>query len=279
MKSNKPTFSQFFGEVEQIFLQHPIVVQNDYTAWFARGDFDLNELKHFTVQFSVFSNFFLVAQLKKMINAETVEDMRSAKEILANEIGVVFKKKGSQEQQEISASHPEFVGMEGSIEGGTFRFQAAHFEWLVHFGKAMGLTFQDLGKRKMASESTRHFCDQLELFYGSEDFSTACGASFAVENWAAAGFWKELIQGLETFKADSKIDIPLGFFKWHNIIEDQHAHHTHEELERAFQREDFDQEKFFQGGLQVLNALEIFWKGLQPQVEITALRQRRVVGF
>ena len=27
------------------------------------------------------------------------------------------------------------------------------------------------------------------------------GASFAVENWAAAGFWKELILGLEKIKA------------------------------------------------------------------------------
>ena len=45
-----------------------------------------------------------------------------------------------------------------------------------------------------------HFCDELLRIYGSEDPSTAEGASYAVEHWAAAGFWKELIAGLEAYR-------------------------------------------------------------------------------
>ena len=37
--------------------------------------------------------------------------------------------------------------------------------------------------------------------FGSEDDRIAEGASFAVENWAAAGFWQELEDGLLHIKA------------------------------------------------------------------------------
>ena len=43
------------------------------------------------VQFSVFSNLFLLAQLRKVINSPSLHEMREGKEILANELGVVFK--------------------------------------------------------------------------------------------------------------------------------------------------------------------------------------------
>src|SRR5262245_21319374 len=88
----QPVSSEAFRQhVLAEFLGHPIVVDNAYTRWFARGQASLAQLRHFAVQFSVFSNQFLVAQLQKMINADSLESMRAAKEILANEIGVVFR--------------------------------------------------------------------------------------------------------------------------------------------------------------------------------------------
>ena len=54
-------------------------------------------------QFSVFSQLFLVAQLQKIINAPTLEEMRDGKEILANEIGVVFK--GKDTRADLSLIH------------------------------------------------------------------------------------------------------------------------------------------------------------------------------
>jgi len=41
-------------------------------------------------QFFVFSNLFLVAPIQKVINARSREGLRASKEILSNEIGVVF---------------------------------------------------------------------------------------------------------------------------------------------------------------------------------------------
>src|SRR5438105_945005 len=95
---------------------------------------------------------------------------------------------------------PELVSTEGTVDGGTFRFTATHFEWLLGVAKPLGLEFSELGKRRVGWPSTIHYCDELARLYGSEDPDIGEGASFAVENWAAAGFWKQLISGLERFR-------------------------------------------------------------------------------
>ena len=57
---------------------------------------------------------------------------------------------------------------------------------------------------------------------GSEDGQIAEGASFAVENWAAAGFWQDLEDGLVKLKGRIP-GLKLAFFTWHNRVEGQHA--------------------------------------------------------
>ena len=58
-------FEAFKQTIEQHFMGHPVVTQNAYTAWFARGDVPLAHLRQFTTQFSVFSNQFLLAALNR----------------------------------------------------------------------------------------------------------------------------------------------------------------------------------------------------------------------
>src|SRR5436309_3592964 len=89
--------------VEAELLRHPIVLDNRYTRWFRKGEATREDLRRFAVQFSVFSNQFLVAQLQKMINAGSLGAMRSAKEILANEIGVIFNPGGARRRRSAGA--------------------------------------------------------------------------------------------------------------------------------------------------------------------------------
>ena len=91
-----------------------------------------------------------------------------------------------------------------------------------------------MGKRRHGRPYTLHFCDELQRLYGSEDGQIAEGASFAVENWAAAGFWQELEDGLLHIKATRLPGLKVAFFTWHNRVEAQHAGHTMEELEEVF---------------------------------------------
>jgi hypothetical protein len=251
----------FRTSVEHVVYHHPVVMDNTYTKWFAKGEATRGAVRHLAVQFSVFSHQFVEAALRKVINAADLQSYRAGKEILMNELGVIYRPAGGGPPVG-SAEDPEFIGTEGSVDASTFRFSAAHFEWLLNFGAPLGLSFEEMGKRRHATPSTRFFCDELLRIYGAEDASTAEGASFAVEHWAAAGFWKELIAGLKAFKERECPMLPLGFWIWHDKIEDCHAAHTSDELEQAFAMPHFDQEKFIQGAGEMLDGVRAFWDGL-----------------
>ncbi len=246
-------FETFKDTVERRLMRHPVVADNPYTAWFAAGRVPLDHLRHFTVQFSVFSNQFLLAALNRVINADTLEAARESKEILLNELGVIYADRGGD---------PALVSTTGTVDGGRFRFQAAHFEWLLRFGAALGLRFADMGKRRHGEPSTLFFCDELFRLYGSGDYNQAMGASFAVENWAAAGFWKDLIAGLERVKAEHVPALPLAFFTWHDKLEESHREHVWHELRACYDSRPFEGEAFISAGVTMLDAVRTFWDGL-----------------
>lgn len=263
-------FRDFLAEVDREFFQHRVITHNAYTRWFSEGTATDEQLRHFIQQFSVFSNQFLVAALLKVINAPTLQQSRASREILLNELGVIYRKAGSTTDRPNSSSDadrdregdPELVSTEGTVDGGICRFRAAHFEWLVGVAEGLGLHFEQLGQRKHGRPTTLYFCDQLQRLYGSEDPAIAEGASFAVENWAAAGFWQQLEDGLTRIKQTRHPHLKLAFFTWHNRVEAQHAGHTLEELEEVYFQPDFDRVKFMQGGKEILNAIAVFWDGL-----------------
>ena len=263
-------FEAFKKTIEQKFMGHPVVTDNAYTAWFAKGDIPLSHLREFTVQFSVFSNQFLLAALNRAINADTLHAVHESKEILMNELGVIYNKGGSAGGPAASKADvntdregdPALVSTEGTVDGGKFRFQAAHFEWILHFAESIGLTFDDIGKRRHGTKPTLHFCDELFRLYGSDDYNEAMGAAFAVENWAAAGFWKELISGLEKVKGAKVPQMPLAFFTWHDKIEDLHKSHVWDELRECYSSPKFREEPFITAGVKMLDGVKVFWDGL-----------------
>src|ERR671932_1957037 len=263
-------FQQFLSEVDREFLQHRIITNNTYTRWFSEGQATDEQLRQFIQQFSVFSNQFLVAALLKTINSPTLQQSRATREILLNELGVIYRqlKRSTDscltqtEEEKDREGDPELVSTEGTVDGGICRFRAAHFEWLIGVAEGLGLNYADIGKRKHGSATTLHFCDELIRLYGSDDPQIAEGASFAVENWAAAGFWQELEDGLTGIKKTRHPQLRLAFFTWHNRVEAQHAGHVMEELEEVYFDPDFDRAKFMQGGREILDAIAVFWDGL-----------------
>ena len=255
-------FLTFQHRIQNELLKHPVITQNDYTKWFETGKFSQPQAQDFVVQFSVFSNLFLIAQLKKMINADTIEGMRASKEILANEIGVIFNKSQDSANDAYSGDDADLVSTEGSVEGGTFRFRAAHFEWLLRMAEKLDLGYNDVGKRSHGTKSTLFYCDELSRIYGNEDYMISQAASYAVENWAAAGFWDELVNGFTAYNESTGSKLPLAFFTYHAKIEAQHAAHTQEELEELFFDRDVDEDKFIKYGNEMLDGVNAFWIGL-----------------
>ena len=162
-------FEAFKGRIDREFMHHPVVVGNDYTRWFGAGEMSLNHLRFFTIQFSVFSNQFLLAALNRVINADTLQAARESKEIVMNELGVIYNRArsdggaGTTPVDVDREGDPALVSTEGTVDGGRFRFQAAHLEWLLRFGAPIGLRFEDMGKRRHGTPSTL-FCRGSDPF-------------------------------------------------------------------------------------------------------------------
>ncbi len=262
-------FLVFQDRINSDLLKHRVIVENKFCDWFAKGEMNEKQAQAFLIQFSVFSNLFLIAQLKKMLNADTLEGMRSSKEILANEIGVIFKSEQEKISKEVQdkdrEGDPALVNTEGTIQGSKFKFEAAHFEWLYGMAIKLGLDFEDIGKRRHGTKSTLFFCDELARLYGHEDYPIAQAASYAVENWAASGFWKELVKGWTAYRDKHVKGLPLAFFTWHDKVEDQHALHTQEELEEYFFEHTVNQDEFIKNGNEMLDGVAAFWDGLEEQ--------------
>lgn len=258
-------FLTFRRRIGRELLGHRIITDNRYTAWFRRGEQGASQIRAFIVQFSVFSNQFLVAQLQKTINADSLAGMRASKEILANEIGVVFRPPRQKAPVPVSTADPALLSTRGSVEGGVFRFRAAHFEWLLAIAAAVGLDFDEVGRRRQGTRATLFFCDELIRLYGSEDYMTSQAASFAVENWAAAGFWDELVEGFGRYNERTGSTLPLAFFAWHSRLEGQHAQHTQDELEELYFSREIDEGEFIRCGNEMLDGVAAFWDGLDEQ--------------
>ena len=260
-------FLAFQARLGAELLNHRVITSNRYTAWFSKGEHNEAQIRAFVVQFSVFSNQFLIAQLNKVINADTLEGMRASKEILANELGVTFRKPGEPRPATATgaAYDPDHTDTQGSVQGGLFHFEAGHFEWLWAIAKHHGLTFAEIGHRKNGTPPTLFFCDELIRLYGGENYEISQAASYAVETWAAAGFWKELTEGFRRYNGKHGIHVPTGFFVWHDRLEVQHARHTQEELEEYYFQSALDEDAFVRYGNEMLDGVAAFWDGLEEQ--------------
>src|SRR5437879_664849 len=119
-------WDRFFARVQDAVMQHPVVTDNAYCTWFAGGTASRDQVRDLVQQFSVCSQLFIVAQLLKTINAPTLQQQRESREILANELGVVFRSgrtsptatRPADEDETERLGDPELVSTEGTVDGG-----------------------------------------------------------------------------------------------------------------------------------------------------------------
>jgi hypothetical protein len=241
-------------------FSHEVIRWNPYTKWFKSGEANTAQITDLVLQFSVFSNHFIPLEAKRMVNAATEEGEREARAILGSEIGV-----------SIDATT-------GNIEGHRFSHNAAHIKWLRDVGEMLGQERNKLGKWALGSPATHEFLTRLEAVYGSPDNNIGSGASFAIESWAGYGigkgeeaesnnFWRELIVGLEVYnqkhrKTAGLPPLNIGFFRFHFGLETGHVANVEHELAEVFMRRDFDRNKWLYGAREALDAIFVFWKGL-----------------
>jgi len=265
----KTNFRDHLQRIHEEIYRHEVIQRNPYTKWFKLGQATTPQVADLVTQFSVFSNHFIPLEARRMVNSATEREEMEARAILASEIGVSIDPRT------------------GDTEGHRFSHNSAHIKWLRDVGEMLGLNRDKLGRWAIGSPATHQFLTNLEGVYGSPDNNIGSGASFAIESWAGFGigkgedtesnnFWKELIIGLEGYNLRNREPLQLpplnvGFFRFHLGLETGHVANVEHELEQSFVSPDFDSDKWFSGAALALDAILIFWFGLDES-------RRRIEG-
>ncbi len=212
---------------------HPIVAGNRYLERFAKG-VTLSQARHELQQFSVFAAQFDVAQAKLIANAPTLEAYLERLKVLLNEKGIPYEN-----------------GFEGELSG-HWSLDTVHFTWLRTMAEGLNLGFEDLAKIWIAQPGTKAFVDATFQCYASTDQSTALGASFGIENWAANSLWKPWIAGMKKLNRTLVRPVSLGYLTYHDLEEEHHSQATLDELLENFREPWFDANRFLAGAEQIL---------------------------
>ncbi len=226
-------FQQLLVDVAARVMSHPIVASNLYLKRFAEG-VTASQARHECQQFSVFALQFDVAQAKLVANAPTLEAYQERLRVLLNEKGIPYRD-----------------GFEGELTG-QWSEATVHFTWMRNMARGLGLAFEDIGKIWIGKGGTQAFVQATFDLYASTDPSTAAGAAFAIENWAANSLWKPWIAGMEKLNATRKPPVDLGYLLYHDKEEEHHSQATLDELYEDFCEEWFDTEKFLSAAEQML---------------------------
>jgi hypothetical protein len=226
-------FAQLIVDACVRVMCHPIVAGNRYLERFARG-VTFSQARHELQQFSVFAAQFDVAQAKLVANAPTLEAYLERLKVLLNEKGIPYEN-----------------GFEGELNG-HWSLDTVHFTWLRSMAEGLNLDFEDLAKIWIAQPGTKAFVDATFQCYASTDQSTALGASFGIENWAANSLWKPWIAGMKKLNGTFVRPVNLGYLTYHDLEEEHHSQATLDELLENFQEPWFDSQRFLAGAEQIL---------------------------
>ena len=214
------------------------------------------ELVHFVRQFSVFSNQFLVAALLRVINAPTLQQARSAKEILMNELGVIYRRTDA-ERGARAGRRRRGEGPRGRPRAGQHRGDGRRRHLPV---PRRPLRVAARRRRGARAGLRRPGQAPARPAVRRSTSATSCSGSTAARTTRsprgraspsrtgpppASG--RSSKTACCTSRQPGCPRLKVAFFTWHNRVEAQHAGHTMEELEDVFFDPEFDETRFFQG--------------------------------
>lgn len=233
-----PAFAEFQDLLLQIavrVMSHPVTAGNNYLDRFAEGVTE-SQARHECQQFSVFAVQFEVAQAKLVANAPTLDAYHQRLRLLLNEKGFSYTR-----------------GFDGELSE-RWDAGAVHFSWLCDMAAGLGLGFDDVGKTWLALPGTQIAVDVTFEQFSHIDPSIACGAAFAIENWAASGLWKKLLAGMQKLNAGRtpSRQIDLRYLQYHDREEQFHAQAMLGELLGDFGETWFNPDRFLKGAETIL---------------------------
>ncbi len=248
MNSKHERFLALVERRQNELATHSIVIANEYTKWWAQGEQTLPQIHDFFQQFYVFSVLFIPALMERLAWWSHIPKIaKPIWSIAASEIGADFSPGGES-------------------DGSIIRFKNRHSNWCVETGMLYGMREEDFNPRRGTPE-TYFFCNALKRLYGNSDMTISLAAADIVEStWAyGSGFWGELRQGLWPWDKKLGITQEPTFFRIHDEVEIFHAKHADEEFKEVYMEFDVNDDLFIATGKEMLDAIAVFWQGLDEQ--------------
>ncbi len=228
--------------VDALVAHHPVVERNRYTAWFSGGAATRGEVRHLTVQFSVFSHLFVEAQLRKVINAADLDIDRAGKEILLNELGVVFNADVVRADQAPTRiwwrrRAPSTAGGSASVPRTSSGCSGSRRPWAWASTISASVATAPDRRCSSATSSLRLTAQRMHRSPRARRRRRALGGGGVLEGAHRRA------RGLPGSRVCERL--PLAFWTWHDKVEDQHAAHTSDEVEVGVRLQPwFDAEAF-----------------------------------
>ncbi|GKS60070.1 hypothetical protein YTPLAS18_35970 [Nitrospira sp.] len=226
----------FYDHMRASVLQHG-AINNSYLTRFRSGSLTDSELREFAIEFYSFTRFFPRILVAQLVNTEDEAVAAELTKVLYSELG------------------------DGHV---TRRHELLYRDFL----RSIEISVHEAMTRPMRP-STRVYIEGMEHLYGGGNHAMAVGASFGLENMAIT-MWDHLIPGLRSLRARRFPTMDMTYFTFHRELEQGHeeamknaVHAMHGEPGTeglSFQ----DKQDFERGMVAVLNDLERFWMGLEP---------------
>ena len=261
------SFLRFKDRIVQEVSQHPVFTENHFLNWFCERDLSDYDVQHFLIQFAIFAENLAHAQFTQM---QTMDSAQQA--AIEDRIADGFEKQGMNGKP-FSQMSLNFSGDQNftdvkthQLEGGLLRFMTPHLNMIVKVAEHLGMPFEILGQKELATDSTDFVCRELIKFYSHPDAEVSYAAAFALEFWMEQGFWDQILAGLIRYKhANGIADFPVSVFTWNGQHQDAYRTARMKKLEHYYFNHVVNEEHFMNAADDLLDTILLFWEGLYSE--------------
>jgi hypothetical protein len=264
-------YMRFKERIAQELPQHPVFTQNHFLDWFSDENLDDYHVQHFLIQFAIFAEGMAHAQFGQMQALDSaqqaaIEDMMS-EGFSSNEpnpfsqLNFTIQKNLSQNGNGTLSNYTDVK--EHLMEGGLLRYMTPHYSLIAKVAEHLGMPFELLGQKELATENTAFVCKEMIKHYSHPDPEVSFAAAFAMEFWTEQGFWDQILAGLIRYKHTKGIaDFPVAIFTWNGKHQDAYETARMKKLEHYYFNHVVNEEHFINAADDLLDTIMLFWEGL-----------------
>ena len=257
------SFLRFKNRISQELSQHPLFTENHFINWFSDTDLSDYDVQHFLIQFAIFAENLAHAQFSQMQSIDSAQQAAIQDMISDSLVNGANKNLFGQLSLNLNGDGNYSDVKQHQIEGGLLRYMTPHYSLIAKVAEHLGMPFELLGQKELATDSTDFVCRELIKLYSHPDPEVSYASAFAMEFWMEQGFWDHILAGLIRYKHTKGIsDFPVAVFTWNGQHHESYQKARMKKLEHFYFNHVVNEEHFMNAADDLLDTILLFWEGL-----------------